>query len=616
MNFRDLFTKLDGIVNEYQDPVTGAGIRGLQPRNQQTPNQVPTPNPEQTQPDQKPTIPGQQPSLGPKPTPQEVQAVQYPNQKPAPAPAVVTDPKADITAMAQALKAVAGQPAAPQMQPTSSGSVAQQQQQANGPKTIDAPLPGEPMEEEIVSEISRAEKNRLEREAEAKKADGLAGKDKAKAEWLAAIQRDPKLFYSKDLDPALKREIWSDVKSTSPDTHSAILALSKKSEEPKASAQEEPGSKKPAEAPAAAPAKPAEAPAVDPNAAKPADGKKDDNSGAPPAAEPEKKEQETPKKREWAKGVLGKGMTGTQVQDLQAELNRMGFKGADGNALSTDGVFGPNTEHAVKQLQQKLGVKDDGAYGNITKAALAKNPINPVSPVASEKGKEKEVAQNPVDTLAAQRDLIANAEKQAADLQAAKQAVADDEFKTKYKDVDRNTLLRQTGNMKKSHLDLKQGDVDYDDRGVKHVYQPGVGGGPGEWKASWDSIGDWQKEPGMGLVGPSASSPEGKAYLDARKARVLTPQQSKDYDRLFPQQAAPAPAAAAPTKVQSAAQEGDAKDIIAQSMANGLNVSDALRQAGAKQSTDASGKVVNTMESMSAQLRSLADEFLNETKQG
>ena len=144
MNFRDLFSRLDSLQQEATVPVqqTAVAQQVLPQRGLETPP------------------PGQQPSLGPKQqlTPQQIQAAQFPNQKPAPAPATVTDPKADVNAMTQALKAIAGQShATPQLQPTTSASV-QQQQAANEPKQFTTPKPGEPMEEDAISEATREEK--------------------------------------------------------------------------------------------------------------------------------------------------------------------------------------------------------------------------------------------------------------------------------------------------------------------------------------------------------------------------------------------------------------------------------------------------------------------------
>ncbi len=133
MNFSELFRKLDHIVSEYNDET--------QPPQKQDPNNknnLGTANNEPEKNTANTAIPGEQPSLGSKTiTPQQMQALQYPNQKPAPAPATTTDPKADVNAMAQALKAVMSQANVqktqlqPTVQPTTSASVQQQQTNQN-----------------------------------------------------------------------------------------------------------------------------------------------------------------------------------------------------------------------------------------------------------------------------------------------------------------------------------------------------------------------------------------------------------------------------------------------------------------------------------------------------
>jgi hypothetical protein len=75
-------------------------------------------------------------------------------------------------------------------------------------------------------------------------------------------------------------------------------------------------------------------------------------------------------KKTWAKGVLGAGMSGPEVKELQGKLIAAGYlpAGAD------DGSYGKNTRDAVIALQTDLGVAKDGAYGPVTKAAFDANP--------------------------------------------------------------------------------------------------------------------------------------------------------------------------------------------------------------------------------------------------
>ncbi len=55
---------------------------------------------------------------------------------------------------------------------------------------------------------------------------------------------------------------------------------------------------------------------------------------------------------------------GEDVRRLQQALAKAGF------AVDADGVFGPNTETALKAAQAKLGLKADGIAGAATRAAL------------------------------------------------------------------------------------------------------------------------------------------------------------------------------------------------------------------------------------------------------
>jgi peptidoglycan hydrolase-like protein with peptidoglycan-binding domain/GH24 family phage-related lysozyme (muramidase) len=66
--------------------------------------------------------------------------------------------------------------------------------------------------------------------------------------------------------------------------------------------------------------------------------------------------------------------TGTDVQQLQADLARWNFRGA------TDGVFGPATQQAVEQFQQSQGLIADGIVGPQTWAFLQRQPPAPLPP--------------------------------------------------------------------------------------------------------------------------------------------------------------------------------------------------------------------------------------------
>ncbi|MFI4971187.1 MAG: peptidoglycan-binding protein [Hyphomicrobiales bacterium] len=58
-------------------------------------------------------------------------------------------------------------------------------------------------------------------------------------------------------------------------------------------------------------------------------------------------------------------------QDVQRALNQLGFKGANGQALTVDGSIGPNSQAAVRKFQGNAGLKVDGIPGPLTKSALA-----------------------------------------------------------------------------------------------------------------------------------------------------------------------------------------------------------------------------------------------------
>lgn len=57
---------------------------------------------------------------------------------------------------------------------------------------------------------------------------------------------------------------------------------------------------------------------------------------------------------------------GEDVKQLQRALATLGF------SCSTDGVFGLNTEHAVREFQRNIGLEADGMVGRATTAALAR----------------------------------------------------------------------------------------------------------------------------------------------------------------------------------------------------------------------------------------------------
>jgi peptidoglycan hydrolase-like protein with peptidoglycan-binding domain len=62
-----------------------------------------------------------------------------------------------------------------------------------------------------------------------------------------------------------------------------------------------------------------------------------------------------------AEPVLKKGSTDPAVKDLQEALKTLGF-----DPGPADGIFGEQTENAVKQFQQARGIPVDGVVGRVT----------------------------------------------------------------------------------------------------------------------------------------------------------------------------------------------------------------------------------------------------------
>jgi hypothetical protein len=65
--------------------------------------------------------------------------------------------------------------------------------------------------------------------------------------------------------------------------------------------------------------------------------------------------------------ILKKGSRGHAVRELQHRLTSLGY-----NTKGIDGIFGPNTEKAVRQFQKSHGLVVDGIVGPATKKALGK----------------------------------------------------------------------------------------------------------------------------------------------------------------------------------------------------------------------------------------------------
>lgn len=61
---------------------------------------------------------------------------------------------------------------------------------------------------------------------------------------------------------------------------------------------------------------------------------------------------------------------GEQVKTLQRLLNSLSCRGLNGGSLAVDGLFGANTDHAVKVFQKAKGLTVDGIVGKDTWKAL------------------------------------------------------------------------------------------------------------------------------------------------------------------------------------------------------------------------------------------------------
>ena len=70
---------------------------------------------------------------------------------------------------------------------------------------------------------------------------------------------------------------------------------------------------------------------------------------------------------------VGYGSTGSAVSKLQTVLNEHGYD------LAVDGIFGVKTQAAVRDYQQRNGLKLDGIAGPETWGSLLAQPTAPVS---------------------------------------------------------------------------------------------------------------------------------------------------------------------------------------------------------------------------------------------
>lgn len=64
------------------------------------------------------------------------------------------------------------------------------------------------------------------------------------------------------------------------------------------------------------------------------------------------------------------GSQGEDVKLLQSKLKSLGYKASSGKELVCDGIFGKNTEYALKSFQKKKGLVTDGIAGPETWSKL------------------------------------------------------------------------------------------------------------------------------------------------------------------------------------------------------------------------------------------------------
>lgn len=69
---------------------------------------------------------------------------------------------------------------------------------------------------------------------------------------------------------------------------------------------------------------------------------------------------------------LQKGMRGNEIKQLQEQLLKLGYTEVKLDKFGADGIFGPETEAALKAFQKKVGLVQTGIYDQATRDALGK----------------------------------------------------------------------------------------------------------------------------------------------------------------------------------------------------------------------------------------------------
>lgn len=95
----------------------------------------------------------------------------------------------------------------------------------------------------------------------------------------------------------------------------------------------------------------------------------------PPAADTPRSQPPSPERP----AILKQGFHGPEVQELQTALNALGYRGANGQPLEIrSGMFGRETDHALRDFQRAHGLEVDGKLGPDTRTALARAAQHPL----------------------------------------------------------------------------------------------------------------------------------------------------------------------------------------------------------------------------------------------
>lgn len=113
-----------------------------------------------------------------------------------------------------------------------------------------------------------------------------------------------------------------------------------------------------------------------------------------------------------ADGVLKPDERGPAVTSLQEQLNKAGFRDAQGNELKPDGHYGPHTKEAVEAFQRANNLEVDGKAGPKTLEALKNaQPAGPQTEKPAEKPGEVQLSNPAHPDNAMYKQAVAGLEK-------------------------------------------------------------------------------------------------------------------------------------------------------------------------------------------------------------